>query len=416
MTDQTSETSVCVLTARGMAAIASVALAGEGAPAILETIFRTGKPEARSNSAGMGDPAAADASRKVPQPVASARRFCEGTVLHGSIVDGDRVIDEVVVGCEPEGMFVIHCHGNPLLVEQLVKLCQSHGAALIHAEQFYANRLRAQSETMIEAEAKLALQTCATVAGAKIIAAQLTDGLLPAVQGWLAGLDERQLPQLWAECHQVLRKTSRARFLLNRCRIVLVGPPNSGKSTLLNQLAGKEEVIVSDMAGTTRDWVKITCRIGPLLADIYDTAGLDAELMQQDVDITAQKLALDLVRSADMNIFVYDVTQEAQAQSLIFLLGGFKGIIAANKCDLLTGRQRDGIYSKYVRLSAVNGDGIEQLTDRLLAALKVADFNPRTPVCFTDRQLHILRQLLHTKEKPEARLHLEALLSGEKSV
>jgi small GTP-binding protein len=407
--------SVCVLTARGMAAIASVALAGEGAQAILETIFRTGQPEARSGSAGMGDPVA-DAAYGVPHRVASAPRFCLGAVYHGCIVDGDRVIDEVVVGCEQDDWFVIHCHGNPLLVEQIVKLCQRCGAALVGIEPFMAQRHQAHSVTAIEAEAKLALQTCATITGAKIIAAQLTDGLLPAAQGWLEGLDERPLPQLWAECHQVLRKTSRARFLLNRCRIVLVGPPNSGKSTLLNRLAGKDEVIVSDTAGTTRDWVKITCRIGPLLADIYDTAGLDAELMQQDVDITAQKLALDLVRSADMNIFVYDVTHEAQAQSLIFLLGGFKGVIVANKCDLLTGRQRDGIYSKYVRLSAATGDGLEALTDRLLAALKVADFNPRTPICFTDRQLHILRQLLHTKEKPEAKTHLQSLIFGEKSV
>ncbi len=412
MTDQITETSVCVLTARGMAAIASVALAGAGAPAILETIFHTGKTAAPSGSAGTEAPVA-NASHKVPHRVVPARRFCSGAVLHGCIVDGERIVDEVVVGCEADGVFVIHCHGNPLLVEEIVALCRRHGAEPVAVEAFMTRRHQARSATAIEAEARLALQTCATAAGAKVIAAQLTHGLLPTVQGWLAGLEAMALPQLWAECHQVLRKTSRARFLLNRCRIVLVGPPNSGKSTLLNRLAGKEEVIVSDMAGTTRDWVKITCRIGPLLADIYDTAGLDASLMQQEADMTAQKLTIDLVRSADMNIFVYDVTQEAQAQSLIFLLGGFKGIIVANKCDLLSARQRDGIYSKYVRLSAVNGDGVEQLTDRLLAAMKVADFNPRTPVCFTDRQLHTLRQLLHTKQKPQAKTHLETLIFGD---
>lgn len=381
--------SVCVLTARGMAAIASVALAGSDAQTILEKIFR---PSCR-----VGD----------FHPPKS------GTVLHGSIVDGASVIDEVVVGCEQDDHFVIHCHGNPLLVEQIVKLCQTYGAALAGIESFMPQVHQSRSANTIEAEAKLALQTCATVTGAKIIAAQLTDGLLPTAQAWLDEFDAMPLSQLWAQCHQVLRKTTRVKFLLNRCRIVLVGPPNSGKSTLLNQLAGKDEVIVSDMAGTTRDWVKITCRIGPLLADIYDTAGLDASLMQQDVDITAQKMALELVRSADMNLFVYDVTQEMQAQSLIFLLGGFKGIIVANKCDLLSARQRDNIYSKYVRLSAANGDGIDQLTQRLLAALKVVDFNPRTPVCFTDRQLHTLRQILHTKEKSTVRKQVQTLLFAD---
>jgi hypothetical protein len=52
-----------------------------------------------------------------------------GTILHGSIVDGERVIDEVVVGCEGENEFVIHCHGNPLLVEQIMTLWQSEQSA-----------------------------------------------------------------------------------------------------------------------------------------------------------------------------------------------------------------------------------------------------------------------------------------------
>ena len=399
--------SVCVLTARGMAAIASVGLKGGDAPGILGTIFRTGNTAARSAGGGT------DRGRSARPHPGGAWGYGAGQILHGYIVDGQTCIDEVVVGCEAADTFVIHCHGNPLLVEQIVKLCRSQGAALVQAEQFFSEVYHSRAETLIEVEARGALQTCATLAGAKIIANQLTVGLLPTVRRWLASFETMSLQQLWGQCHQVLRKTSRAKFFLTRGRSVLVGPPNSGKSTLLNRLAGREEVIVTDTAGTTRDWVKITCRVGPLLADIYDTAGLDAALPGEAADTAAQATALQLVRSADMTIFVYDVTREHQAQSLLFSLGGFKGIIAANKCDLLTPHQRDQLYSKYVPLCAKTGDGIELLIQRLLAALKVADYDRTAPVCFTDRQLHTLRQILHTRDKPTSRRLLVTLLFAD---
>jgi len=179
------EASVCVLTAKGMAAIASVALKGPDAQAISQKIFRMGKTEARSGSDGM--------KNNVINRVASAPRFCRGSILHGHIVEGDTIIDEVIVGCEGENEFIIHCHGNPLLIEQIIKLCQSHGATLVPVEQFMAEKHLVQSSNLIEAEAKQALQTCATLTGVKIIANQLTCGLLPTVQKWLDGFDTMSL-------------------------------------------------------------------------------------------------------------------------------------------------------------------------------------------------------------------------------
>lgn len=406
------DTKVSVLTARQMAAIASVSLGGPDAQTILEKVFRTGSPAAWSASDTIGS--------KLPDnahPGAGASGYCTGSIHHGSIVDGETLIDEVVVGCEEKGEFVIHCHGNPLLVEQIVKLCQSHGAVLTDAAEFTGRRYREQSQTMIEAEIKQALRTCATLSGAKIISNQRTSGLLPLVQNWHETIDTISLPQLWAECHRVLRKTSRGRYLINRCRLVIVGPPNSGKSTLLNQLAGTDEVIVSQTAGTTRDWVRITCHVGPLLADIYDTAGLDEALMAgREVDTMAQQRTLSLIRSADMNIFIYDVTDELAAQSLLFSLGSLKAIVAANKCDLLAPEKKRNLFGRYVPLVAKTGDGIERLCEQLLRSLKVKDFDLASPVCFTDHQLFILRQILHVKEKSQAKQLIQTLLFGDNSV
>ena len=147
-------TQVSILTARGMSAIASVALAGPAAQEVLAKIFR------------------ANISASNPMPL-----FEAGQIVHGSIVDKDRVIDEVIVAAEEIDLLTIHCHGNPLLTEQIVKLCRHQGAVLVDAESFALNRYQHQSENMIAAEAKLLMQQSATLAGAKIVQSQIDAGL-----------------------------------------------------------------------------------------------------------------------------------------------------------------------------------------------------------------------------------------------
>jgi len=83
-------------------------------------------------------------------------------------------------------------------------------------------------------------------------------------------------------------------------------------------------------------------------------------MRQDEVDNMAQQATLRLIQSADMNIFVYDATKEYQAQSLLFSLGSLKGVIVANKYDLLTLKQKEALYSKYVPLCAKTGDGIDR--------------------------------------------------------
>ena len=236
----TRQTTVCVLTSRGMAAISSIALAGGGAQEIIQKVFRL------SNDT-------------TPSPLRGTPPFKGGElfVSHGAIVDGDTVVDEVVVGCETDNTFVIHCHGNPLLAERIVKLLQSHGAVLTDAEHFAKAQLRAHSKTMIEAEAKLAMQTSATLLGVKLLKAQIDDGLTAWAQHCLDILDTMRPEDIKGQCLQILEHSVIAQRIIDGVKIVIAGPPNSGKSTLLNCLAGQQQVIVSDTAGTTRDWVII---------------------------------------------------------------------------------------------------------------------------------------------------------------
>ena len=384
-----TQTSVCVLTARGMAAISSISLAGPDAGAVLEKIFQR------------------SANDSLPPSGYSPFAGGELKVLHGAIEDGVRVIDEVLVGCEGADTFVIHCHGNPLLVEQIVRLVQAHGAVLTDAESFAFSHYQQTSENLIEAEAKLAMQKSATVLGAKILQAQIDRGLLQWVTETLSVIDSLDAEDIKKQCVEILEHSIIAQRIINGVRIVIAGPPNSGKSTLLNCLAGQEQVIVTDTAGTTRDWVSVHAYLGEgtLRAEFIDTAGLDEALAgKDDIEQTAQAITKKLLESCDLILYVQDVTTVIRDPSSV-IRTGVRVIYIDNKCDLVQELKNTGTQEyQFIPISAKHNEGIEGLVRELLHRLRVANFDATKPVAFTQRQRNLLLSIIKKDQSPKKTL------------
>jgi tRNA modification GTPase len=198
----------------------------------------------------------------------------------------------------------------------------------------------------------------------------------------------------------------------------LIGPPNTGKSTLLNTLAGRDKAVVTDIRGTTRDWVSAEIHLPPLAATIIDTAGLDPSLAAGgEIDRAAQQKSVEIIDRADLVLLVLDASQTADqlSEALSSTLINKRTIVVLNKADLPECFESSFLLSHLgepIHLSAKHGTGIENLIHAIHEACHLADFDAHAAVVFTDRQRILMEQLTVASSRQEADDFMAGLLHG----
>ena len=402
-----------VTTGKGVGAIATVCVIGDGAGNIIRNIFQansknkltTNEHELTRINLATEDTESTEINKDINYYAIKAQ-FEVGKILLGTIADGEKVIDQVVVGCEGENEFAINCHGNPLIVEMIMELLVKHGAEAVSAERFLQSKIQSLSSTKIgDLKSKIAIEVkieqvkAKTLEGYKLLQNQIEGGLTAKAAEWIKA---ESLGHIQKEAVKILKASQAAQYIIHGCKVVLAGPANSGKSTLLNCLAGREKSIVADIPGTTRDWVSAHCISGNLAMEIIDTAGLDESLTADNaIDKAAQERSVELIRQADVLIWVIDGSDKTARMPNSELRTQDKVILAINKSDL--GLKAGGVFEKTVVISAKTGTGIEELTKKIRTVLGVERFDLRQPICFADRQKQLLQKIVVAKDRQEVK-------------
>lgn len=383
-----------VMTSKGVGAISTVQVFGSDAEKIVKKIFTP-------------------ASRKITN-------FEQGRIYNGSISDeNNETIDYVTIGCEGVNNFAIHCHGNPLIVTAVMGLLRKNGSKLLTVEQLMAKIIAAkESINTIALEAKVAQLKAKTLAGSKIINNQITAGLNKTAVDWLEIINDDTLGEIKESAKKILDDSRSAKWIIFGCKAVITGPPNSGKSSLLNKLAGKQKAIVTNIKGTTRDYVTAECQMGGLVVELIDTAGLDG----RDCGIIgkqSQQKSYKLLEEIDLVLLVLDgsKTEGQLDDSLCERLASKKVITILNKSDLqerFNTKNLPHFLKNFVKVSAKTGEKIEEISKNIKKMCNY-DLNFDICVCVTSRQEELLKKLTNSESGQQGSLIIKELLDGKVS-
>ncbi len=315
------------------------------------------------------------------------------TIHYGRIERDGKFLDEALVGVmraprtyTREDVVEITCHGGLLTAKLVLDALLAAGARLAEPGEFTKRAFLngrldlAQAEAvadLIHSHTELAQAAAAEQLAGKLSQRinQLRDDLmrtLAHIEAHIDFPDEDIAPdtrnQLLARLEagvafmdELLRTANEGQLLRRGIRAAIIGRPNVGKSSLLNQLLGHDRAIVSPIAGTTRDTIEETANIRGLPVVFVDTAGLrEAKDVIEEEGVRRSHAAL---AKAELVLHVLDASEPLTPEDEHFLadFAAKKRILVLNKCDLPRGLK----LSDGVEVSCTTGAGIEALKDAI---------------------------------------------------
>ncbi len=206
------------------------------------------------------------------------------------------------------------------------------------------------------------------------------------------------LPQV----RQHLDDGRRGEIVREGFRVAIAGPPNVGKSSLLNAFARREAAIVSDEAGTTRDVIEVTLDLGGVPVILSDTAGIRE--VEGKVEREGIRRAVARARDADLVVWLMDAAEPQPAPPPDLLRGAGEMLWVLNKIDLVAGDGgRPAADPGWLRVSVLTAEGLPQLALAIEARAAAAAGATETPV---------ITQARHRQQIEATVGALDAYLSG----
>ena len=405
MTSQPEPTIFALASAPGRAGVAVVRISGTGAGRVLD--FMAG-----------------------PRP--EPRRAVGRAIRHP---EGGTVLDRGVVLWFPspksftgEDVVELHLHGGRAVVQAvLAALTVLPGLRLAEPGEFARRAFDAGKLDLAEVEGLADLIDAETEGQRRQALAQATGALSSLYEGWRASVidalayveagldfsDEADIGEkTFAEARSIigvlvsavnhhLDDGHRGEILREGFRVALTGPPNAGKSSLLNALARRDAAIVSAEAGTTRDVIEVRLDLKGLPVIVSDTAGFREAA--GDVEREGMRRSLAVAQAADLVLWLTDATGPRTTMPDELASVADRTLLVLNKVDLFPGGSTPVLPDDMVPLSVKTGEGVADLIERLQVIASERIGHPGETV---------LTQVRHRRLVEFARDSLVAFLDG----
>ncbi len=291
-------------------------------------------------------------------------------------------------------------HGGPVVVAMIVDAAVAAGARPAEPGEFTKRAFLNDKLDLAQAEAVADLIGSGTEQAARAALRSLAGEFSKLVDG-VAGEVERL--RLYVEAaidfpeeevdflsdealHAAIERTARAfadllaqarvgRVLRDGYRVVIVGKPNAGKSSLMNRLSGEDTAIVTEVAGTTRDILREQINIDGLAVELVDTAGLRND--PDRIEAEGIRRAREALQSADAVLWIQDASEGEQGEIDEELPAEVPIVVVRNKLDLTNETAGVGA-DNVVCVSAKSGDGLDVLRTQIRRLAGYRDLGEQT--------------------------------------
>ena len=343
------------------------------------------------------------------------------TCAYGNIINGTETVDDGVLtvfrapkSYTGEDVVEISCHGGIFVTDKVLQLIFANGATPAEAGEFTKRAFLNGKMSLTQAEAVMDVIAADGKAGLRCAEA-LKEGslyrrikavsdttlqLLGSLAAWvdypdddIPAVDDMEiittLEHATQNLDQLLSTYDSGRIIREGADTAIVGKPNVGKSTLMNLLSGCERSIVTDIAGTTRDVVEESVRLGDIVLRLSDTAGIHET--GDVVESVGVEKALKKLETADLILAVFDMGAEitAEDRELAEKCKGKNAVAILNKSDLEQRFDLSAIsdnFSEIVTISAGQGEGLDRLKTAIENIYKLANINSDMGILANERQ------------------------------
>ncbi|MGL4608789.1 MAG: tRNA uridine-5-carboxymethylaminomethyl(34) synthesis GTPase MnmE [Trueperaceae bacterium] len=360
-----NDTIAAIATAPGVGAVGIIRLSGRDAYSIADNLFK-------------------------PRQGKCVKDLPPGRVVYGQIMDAANVIDEALLltfraphSYTAQDVLELQTHGGPAVLREVLELCVKHGARLAQPGEFTLRAYLNGRLDLVQAESVLQLVNAqsdsarrnATLGLSKALTEQLNliqsdiTRVYGSIQAMFDYPDEGVPDAEFAEpLQRAVRRidellvTAKAGQIAQKgAKLALIGKPNAGKSSLLNALLGYQRSIVSEIPGTTRDYLEAPLAIDGIPITATDTAGL--RNTEDVIEAAGVKVARDIAANADLTLYLIDSHEELSYEDLEMLnsLDKERLLVVSSKSDLQHVWSPETLVQKVYSVSAVTSEGLPEL-------------------------------------------------------
>lgn len=391
---------------------------------------------ARSTAAGFGAIAivriSGDRTKQILKNTTDiTSKIVHRKIVYGNFYNGKQIVDQIMVAFfqapnsyTGEDLAEINCHGSPGIVNKIIDVCCDAGARLAQPGEFTKRRFFNNKIDLTQAEGINNLihsQTEAATRSSKILLQGKIGDVINNIKDQI--VDNISLMELELDFNEeeidhtpketiinnikgiindisgLLKTYQYGSLVLNGLKIALTGPPNSGKSSLLNAIIKDERAITSAKAGTTRDFIQESIEHNGYKLTFIDTAGIRKpldEIEHKGIDKSKQ-----IIETCDLKLLIIDPTQKHHLYSDFIPQNRNDLLFVINKIDIADKESIEKFKNKYnihesILVSALEHTNIEQLNDKIVEWLEAKKPKKEEHIITVQRHNN---QLKATKDK-----------------